>query len=61
MICWRGSIPWPGAEVILGRMMGLLFVELLRRHAGRLPEGSKGLLAALSDPLVGRALQLMAD
>ena len=49
----------PGAEVILGRMMELLFVELLRRHASRLPEGSKGLLAALNDPLVGRALQLM--
>jgi AraC-like DNA-binding protein len=49
----------PGAEVILGRMMELLFVELLRRHASRLPEGSKGLLAAVNDPLVGRALQLM--
>jgi AraC-like DNA-binding protein len=49
----------PGAEVILGRMMELLFVELLRRHASRLPEGSKGVLAALNDPLVGRALQLM--
>jgi len=49
----------PGAEVILGRMMELLFVELLRRHASRLPEGSKGLLAALNDPLVGRALQLL--
>jgi len=49
----------PGAEVILGRMMELLFVELLRRHAGRLPQGSKGVLAALNDPLVGRALQLM--
>jgi AraC-like DNA-binding protein len=49
----------PGAEVILGRMMELLFVELLRRHAGRLPPGSKGLLAALNDPLVGRALHLL--
>ena len=49
----------PGAEVILGRMMELLFIDLLRRHASRLPEGSKGLLAALNDPLVGRALQLM--
>ena len=49
----------PGAEVILGRMMELLFVELLRRHAGRLPQGSRGLLAALNDPLVGRALQLL--
>lgn len=49
----------PGAEVILGRMMELLFVEMLRRHAGRLPAGSKGLLAALNDPLVGRTLQIM--
>jgi AraC-like DNA-binding protein len=49
----------PGAEVVLGRMMELLFVELLRRHAGRLPKDSKGLLAALNDPLVGRALHLM--
>src|SRR4029453_10686126 len=49
----------PGTEVILGRMMELLFVELLRRHAGRLPPGSKGLLAALNDPLVGRALHLL--
>ncbi len=49
----------PGAEVILGRMMELLFVELLRRHADRLPQGSKGLLAAVNDPLVGRALHLM--
>ena len=49
----------PGSQMILGRMMELLFVELLRRHASRLPEGSKGLLAALNDPLVGRALQLM--
>ena len=49
----------PGAEVVLGRMMEVLFVELLRRHAGRLPQDSKGLLAALNDPLVGRALQLM--
>jgi AraC-like DNA-binding protein len=48
-----------GDEVILGRMMELLFVELLRRHAGSLPQGSRGLLAALNDPLVSRALQLM--
>ena len=48
-----------GDEVILGRMMEVLFVELLRRHANSLPQGSKGLLAALNDPLVSRALQLM--
>jgi AraC-like DNA-binding protein len=49
----------PGTQAMLGRLMELLFVEVLRRHASRLPDGSKGLLAALSDPLVGRALQLL--
>ena len=49
----------PGTQAMLGRMMELLFVEVLRRHASRLPSGSKGLLAALNDPLVGRALQLL--
>ena len=49
----------PGTQAILGRMMELLFVELLRRYAGRLPAGSTGLLAALNDPVVGRALQLL--
>jgi len=49
----------PGTQAILGRMMELLFVEVLRRHASRLPVGSKGLLAALADPVVGRALQLL--
>src|ERR1700738_3913043 len=48
-----------GKRAWLGRMMELLFVEVLRRHASRLPAGSKGLLAALNDPLVGRALQLL--
>jgi len=49
----------PGTQAMLGRLMELLFVEVLRRHASRLPDGSKGLLAALNDPLVGRALQLL--
>ncbi len=49
----------PGTQAMLGRMMELLFVEVLRRHASRLPTGSKGLLAALNDPVVGRALQLL--
>ena len=49
----------PGTQVMLGRMMELLFVEVLRRHASRLPAGSKGWFAALNDPLVGRALHLL--
>ena len=51
----------PGTQAMLGRLMELLFVEVLRRHANRLPDGSKGLLAALNDPVVGRALQLLHD
>jgi AraC-like DNA-binding protein len=49
----------PGTQAMLGRLMELLFVEVLRRHANRLPADSKGLLAALNDPLIGRALQLL--
>jgi AraC-like DNA-binding protein len=39
--------------------MELLFVELLRRHIAKLPAGSKGWFAALNDPVVSRALQLL--
>jgi AraC-like DNA-binding protein len=46
----------PGAPIVLGRMMELLFVEVLRRHANRLPDGEKGVLAACRDPIVARAL-----
>ncbi len=49
----------PGSQMILGRMMELLFVEVLRRHVSRLPAGSTGWLAALNDPILGRALALM--
>ena len=49
----------PGAEIMLGRMMELLFVEMLRRYASSLPQDSKGLLAAMNDPVVGRALKLV--
>ncbi len=46
----------PGTQMMLGRMMELLFVEVLRRHVSRLPAGSKGWFAALNDSIVGRAL-----
>ena len=49
----------PGTQAVLGRLMELLFVELLRRHIARLPAGSKGWFAALNDPVVGRTLQLL--
>lgn len=49
----------PGSQAILGRLMELLFVEVLRRHIAQLPAGSKGWFAALNDPVVGRTLQLL--
>ena len=49
----------PGSQLILGRLMELLFVEVLRRHIARLPADSQGWFAAINDPIVGRALQLI--
>jgi AraC-like DNA-binding protein len=49
----------PGTQIALSRMMEMLFVEMLRRHASRLPEDSIGWFAALNDPVVSRALQLI--
>ncbi len=47
----------PGTALMLGRMMELLFVEVLRRYAAHLPPSATGWFAALNDPIVGRALQ----
>jgi AraC-like DNA-binding protein len=58
-IVTRVEAATPGTQAVLGRLMELLFVELLRRHIARLPTGSKGWFAALNDPIVGRALQLL--
>lgn len=49
----------PGSQMMLGRLMEMLFVEVLRRHAGRAPGNGTGLLAALNEPIVGRALQVI--
>lgn len=49
----------PGTQAVLGRLMELLFVEVLRRHVARLPAGAQGWFAALNDPVLSRALQLL--
>ena len=49
----------PGTELMLGRLMEMLFVEVLRRYAARLPASAKGWFAALTDPIIGRALQFV--
>jgi len=49
----------PGSQMMLGRLMEILFIEVLRRHIARLPSGSRGWLAAIKDPIVSRALQFI--
>jgi AraC-like DNA-binding protein len=49
----------PGTPFLLGRLMELLFVEVLRRHAERLPASAGGILAAMRDPIVARAIQML--
>jgi AraC-like DNA-binding protein len=49
----------PASELAIGRMMELMLIEVLQRYASQLPVSAKGWLAALCDPVVGRALQAM--
>jgi AraC-like DNA-binding protein len=49
----------PGSSGVRLRMTELLFVESLRRYMANLPSDEAGWLAAVRDPLVGRALALL--
>jgi AraC-like DNA-binding protein len=49
----------PSVSYLLSRLMELLFLEVLRRQAARLPPDAKGMLAAASDAVVSRALSLL--
>ncbi len=49
----------PGGASLLARLTELLFVEVLRRSIENLSDNQIGWLAALKDPLVGKALQLI--
>jgi AraC-like DNA-binding protein len=51
----------PGGQAMLARMSEMMFVDAVRRHAERLPEGSAGWLAGLRDRFVGRALALLHE
>lgn len=53
------AVAAPGSQATLGRLMELLFVEVLRRYVARLAAGSTGWFAALNDPVAGRTLQLI--
>jgi AraC-like DNA-binding protein len=49
----------PGAATSQARLSELLFAEAVRTYVGSLPPRSKGWLAGLRDPYVGRALALI--
>lgn len=49
----------PGSELILGRLMEILFIEVVRRYATRVKTESTGLFAAINDPLISRAISLV--
>ncbi|HET8735161.1 MAG TPA: AraC family transcriptional regulator [Pricia sp.] len=48
-----------GSATIITRLTELMFVEVLRKFMSSLPEKSRGWLAGLRDPQVGRALKWM--
>jgi AraC-like DNA-binding protein len=48
-----------GSRCVLLRISELMFVELVRQHLAALPPAHTGWLAALRDPVVGRALALL--
>ena len=50
-----------GRETMLAKLAELLFVEVLRKHIGELPENSRGWLSGLRDPKIGRSLRLMHE
>lgn len=51
----------PGSELVLGRLMELLFVEVIRQYASQLPYNASGWFAALNKPIIGRALRAVHD
>jgi AraC-like DNA-binding protein len=48
-----------GTELILGRLMELLFVEVIRRYTTQLPASAKGWFAAINEPIVRRAIEFV--
>lgn len=51
----------PGDTAVMTKLSELLFVEALRHYVDALPEGQRGWLAGLRDPVVGRALALLHE
>ncbi|MQA07223.1 MAG: helix-turn-helix domain-containing protein [Pseudonocardiaceae bacterium] len=51
----------PGQEVVLDRLLDLLLIDVLRTWFSRTGEDAPGWYRAHSDPVIGRALQLVHD
>lgn len=49
----------PGAQSVRTRLTEVLFMQALRKYVDDLPADAKGWLAAVHDPVVGRALHVM--
>jgi AraC-like DNA-binding protein len=45
-----------GSQCVLARLSELMFIDAIRRYLSKLSDESKGFLAGLRDPCVGRAL-----
>jgi AraC-like DNA-binding protein len=50
-----------GRESVLLRISELMFIEVVRRYLAALPDQETGWLAALRDPVIGRALGLLHE
>lgn len=50
-----------GSEGMLSRLSELIFIEVMRRYMESLPQPASGWFAALSDPHIGKALQLLHE
>lgn len=51
----------PGAQSVRIRLTELLFMQALRKYVEDLPPDAKGWLAAVRDPVVGRAIRAMHE
>lgn len=50
----------PGAEAVVNRLVGVLFIHMVRRHFEQYPQ-STGLLVGMADSRIGLSLELMHE
>jgi len=56
----EAKTPAPGSTVMVDRLTEVLFIQLMRSYVQSRP-GGQGYLAALSDPQIGKSLNLIHD